>query len=275
MAKAELSFWSERQRLQFVERILFWRGWINRRDLIQNFGISPPQATNDLVRYVTMNAGGCNYNLRTKRYEAAETMEPILVVPDFLKDQQELGSAIWTDADFPFFCEAAVPQRSHSLKIAQALCRVAQSGQSIEVAYFSVSSGKEGWRRISPRTFGSDGLRVHVRAFCHQNMDFRDFVIGRIKEVRGAEPCGFADRMDADWHESTTLLIQPNPELREAKKVALEMDYGMVDGMLRLTVRRAFQIYTARRLGFVKDPKAVGYPLLNEMEELIWVGTTE
>ena len=52
---SDISLWSERQRLRFIERVLFWRGYINRRDLMAFFGISAPQATNDLVNYSTRN----------------------------------------------------------------------------------------------------------------------------------------------------------------------------------------------------------------------------
>jgi hypothetical protein len=44
------------------------------------------------------------------------------------------------------------------------------------------------------------------------------------------------------------------------------MDYGMQDGRLELTVRRAMRIYTLRRLGFVAEP--LQPPMLNELKQL-------
>jgi hypothetical protein len=63
-----IAAWSEQQRLLFVERLLFWRGTINRRDLCDYFGISLPQATNDLVAYSSLNPGACQYDVRRKCY---------------------------------------------------------------------------------------------------------------------------------------------------------------------------------------------------------------
>lgn len=262
--------WSERQRLEFVERLLFWKGAINRRDLVAAFGISAPQATNDLVTYSTLAAGNCSYNVRTKRYEATGQLRPILIQPDFLRDVRKLGSAVWPSLEVDFFREAIVPQRTHQIEIAQMLCRAAHAGQSIEVSYFSVQSGGETWRRISPRAFASDGLRVHVRAYCHRNDAFRDFVLGRMSAVRDVGTCPFTDRVDAAWQESVAMEIVPNPELKPLQRRGLELDYGMDDGRLVLKVPKAMRIYTARRLGFVEDPQK-GLPMVNELKQLVWV----
>ena len=41
------------------------------------------------------------------------------------------------------------------------------------------------WRRITPHAFGYDGFRWHVRAYCHLDNKFKDFLLPRILEVRG------------------------------------------------------------------------------------------
>jgi hypothetical protein len=38
-------------RLEFIEFRLFWEGVLNRADIIDYFGVSVPQASNDLSRY--------------------------------------------------------------------------------------------------------------------------------------------------------------------------------------------------------------------------------
>ena len=44
--------WGQAQRLEFIEFRLYWEGKLNRRDLIDFFGISTPQASLDLARYM-------------------------------------------------------------------------------------------------------------------------------------------------------------------------------------------------------------------------------
>lgn len=271
MATKDLNHWSERQRLCFIERLLFWRGYINRRDLIDFFGISAPQATNDLVNYTTRNPGGCQYNVRTKRYEASGDMEMVLLVPDFGRDVEAMESAIWLEEGVPFVLEPCRPPRVASIDILRQLSLAAHRRESVELRYWSANSGTAHWRRISPRAFGNDGLRWHVRAYCHRREDFRDFNVGRMKGLRENQPCTFLEKMDEDWVSSGTMVIRANPNLPENEKTGLEMDYGMRRGTLSFPVRRALLTYTARRLGFV-DPQAwQRLPVLNESKQLEWV----
>jgi len=51
------------------------------------------------------------------------------------------------------------------------------------------------------------------------------------------------------------------------------MDYGMEQGRLELSVRRAMSFYTLRRLGFIGEPLVP--PMLNELQQLEWVAVTQ
>lgn len=261
--------WSERQRLLFVEQLLFWRGTINRRDLCDHFGISLPQATKDLVAYTTLNAAACQYDVRRKCYVASARMQAVLHEPNFSEDMAVVGAAM---VDAPeageFVLGASRPQRVADVKLHRKLSLAACHHEAVEVVYWSVRSGESEKRLLSPRAFGFDGLRWHVRAFCHRDELFKDFVIGRFQSVGRVKPCAFADRVDTDWLESETLSFQPNPKLAKKRQTALAMDYGMEGGVLELTVRRAMRIYALRRLGFVAEP--LEPPMLNEMKQLRW-----
>lgn len=268
----DINLWGERQRLSFIERVLFWRGHINRSNLIDKFGISPPQATNDLVNYSTLNPAGCRYNVRAKRYEADLSIEPVLVEPDFGVDMQILESAGRPQVEIPFVTTPELPTRNYSREILKNLSWAAHHGESLEIHYFSANSGNNGWRRISPRAFVDDGLRWHVRAYCHQREHFADFNLSRMKEVRGREKCPFGEIIDEDWNTFVTMVIMVNPKLEDNQRKALEMDYGMKRKRLKLPVRKAHLLYTARRMGFIGDPTTGKFPMANEIGELHWVG---
>lgn len=262
----EVGAWCERQRLIFIERLLYWRGYINRRDLCNHFGISAPQATNDLVTYSTLCSGGCQYNVRRKRYEATEGFEPRLTVPDFGLDMKALGASGRPEGEEEFVVFPEMPVRAGSPGVFRKLSLAAHEGQSVEIHYWSVSSGTARWRTVSPRTFGYDGLRWHVRALCHDHEEFRDFTIGRIRGIRNLRECPFRDQVDKDWQTYILMKIRPNPKLSDNQRKALEMDYGMVRGVLQLSVRAAMLLYTRRRLGFIREDGVL--PILNEMEQL-------
>jgi len=259
--------WSERQRLLFIERLLFWRGTINRRDLCDHFGISLPQATKDLVSYTTLNSGACQYDVRRKCYVASKRMRPVLHTPNFGESMEMIGAAMVGQPELgEFVLGFSRPARAGDQSLHRKLSLAACERDCVEVAYWSVRSGDSEKRWISPRAFGFDGLRWHVRALCHRGDVFKDFVIGRFQSVARAKPCPQANRVDADWIECETLCFQPSKALSPSQRTALEMDYGMQDGRLELTVRRAMRIYTLRRLGFVAEP--LQPPMLNELKQL-------
>lgn len=43
--------WGVEKRLEFIEFRLFWEGGINRADIMEQFGVSVPQASKDLSLY--------------------------------------------------------------------------------------------------------------------------------------------------------------------------------------------------------------------------------
>lgn len=267
---ATIAGWSERQRLLFIERLLFWRGTINRRDLCDHFGISLPQATKDLVAYTTLNAAACRYDVRRKCYVASARMQAVLHEPNFSEDMEVVGAAMLGAPEAgEFVLGFSRPLRMADLKLHRKLSLAACHQECVEVAYWSIRSGEAEKRWLSPRAFGFDGLRWHVRALCHRDGLFKDFVIGRFQSAGKSKPCPHVEWVDTDWLEPETLVFRPSAGLSPHQRTALEMDYGMEDGRLMHTVRRAMRIYALRRLGFVGAP--LEPPMLNELKQLEWV----
>jgi hypothetical protein len=52
------------------------------------------------------------------------------------------------------------------------------------------------------------------------------------------------------------LEIGPHPDLSPNQKRVIELDYGMHEGRVSITVRRALLYYALRRLGLDTDPAA-------------------
>ena len=49
--------WGMERRLEFIEFRLFWKGHVNRSDLISTFKVSIAQAKTDLNRYLALASG--------------------------------------------------------------------------------------------------------------------------------------------------------------------------------------------------------------------------
>src|SRR4030042_6041184 len=74
--------WGVEQRLEFIDFKLYWEGEINRRDLRENYGISNPQASADLSKYIEMAPMNMDYDRSAKYYFATPNFKPILILPD-------------------------------------------------------------------------------------------------------------------------------------------------------------------------------------------------
>ena len=69
-----------RTRLRFLDEQAFWEGRVNRADLMDRFGVSVPQATNDLSRYQELAPENLAYDKRAKAYLTTQTFVPVFRV---------------------------------------------------------------------------------------------------------------------------------------------------------------------------------------------------
>ena len=65
-------------RLRFIDSMMDYYGWMNREHLTDFFGISVPQASNDLGDYQMDFPDNIVYNLSAKRYERSATYRRVL-----------------------------------------------------------------------------------------------------------------------------------------------------------------------------------------------------
>ncbi|MCF7734566.1 MAG: WYL domain-containing protein, partial [Akkermansiaceae bacterium] len=119
----------------------------------------------------------------------------------------------------------------------------------VRVRYASVNSGKEEWRWLRPHALGHNGARWHLRAWCETNADFRDFTLSRIAEVEWSREPAQQPGADKDWDEWVTLRVSPHRDLKEPQRKAVERDYAMRNGLLKVKVRKAMEGYLRDRLG--------------------------
>jgi hypothetical protein len=233
-------------RQRFLDGLLFWEGRVNRRDLIDTFRVSQPQAALDLKAYLAaLPPGQVTYDTRQRRYEASATFEPLfrpLGIDSWLERSRQAGLAV-----------EVLPTLDRPLDVGlmARLYRAMRDRKTVHIAYQTMRRATAEDRSITPTAFVSDGQRWHVRAYCHLREDFRDFVLSRIAMApHPAEAVSDAHELplDADWCSWVTLKLAPAAHLEENQKRAVCWDYG-IDGELSVTVRRALEFYAVRRWG--------------------------
>lgn len=261
MNKSELR-WGVERRLEFIEFRLYWEGHVNRGDLMEVFGVSVNQASTDLNRYLELAPGNMLYDKSERTYVRGDHFAPKFLQPDagrYLSQLHLLDQGIVERSDawlgsLPEFEASPTPARGVEAPILRSVLRAIENREAIEVRYQSMSQPEPAWRWIAPHALGFDGFRWHARAWCFKDAAFKDFVLSRILKDRAHKPSEIDPQTDRNWHNTVDLVIAPHPDLSDAQKAAVALDYGMKNGCATLSVRSAMLYYALRRLGLDTDP---------------------
>lgn len=250
--------WGVEKRLEFIEFRLFWEGGINRADIIEHFGVSVPQASKDLTLYEEKASGNLVYDKSAKRYRAAMNFKPVFMEPKSDTYLAQLQSAtnpkdgssdIWL-AMPPRFDGMPIPHRRVDVAVLRAILAAIRENRSIQIRYQSMNEKRPTpeWRRISPHALGNDGLRWHIRAYCHEDRKFKDFIFSRCLNARDPQDPGAEPDDDRLWHKCFAVSLAPNPVLSKSQREIIAQDYGMRNGRAEIAVRMALLYYFQKRL---------------------------
>ncbi len=243
--------YAQRQRLAFIDFCLLFQGHIARNELLTRFEVGLSAATRDFNLYKSMRADNLVYSTTEKRYFQTKSFKP-LFEHDSKKILLKLANRISDgfdgiqDIQFPVDSpgQINVPDVNVVARIIQAIL----NQKAVSIIYTSLSSGS-GAREVVPHAVIDNGLRWHVRAWDRKSKSFRDFVMTRISKVSIKDRAfDFDDLKDADeqWQRTMTLELVPHPKNVKHSQ-AIELDYGMTDGVLALDVRSAMAGYLLRR----------------------------
>lgn len=243
--------WGAEQRLEFIEFKLYWEGKLNRGDIRDFFGISNPQASADIGKYIEMAPLNIDYDKSAKYYFATPNFKPILITPDAEQYLLQFCSGCEINQRKNFIVTIDIlklPERRIDSEVLRQVIKAIKFGKALRIEYQSMSRPEPTLRWITPHAFGFDGLRWHVRSFCHNDIKFKDFVLARIISIVHEKNHKVDVTLDKEWHQFVCIKIGPHPDLTEGQKKIIERDYGMNYGMATIHVRAALVFYLIRRL---------------------------
>lgn len=264
MMEQEKVGWSVKRRMEFIEMRLIWEGRVNRRDLIEFFRISVPQASADIGRYQDLAPGNLTYDAGARTFVPAPDFTPRFhraSADRYLAQLRSLAAGIVDRSDVPVGAGPAydiVPTIGRHLETATVRLIVAciRNREAVSIEYQSFSHPEPTKRWVAPHAIAYDGQRWHIRSWCYEHADFRDFVIARIIETGDTRASAVMPADDADWNTTITLKLAPHPRLEGGRRKAVELDYGMAEGFAEVRVRKALLYYVTRQLGLDRDPDA-------------------
>jgi len=248
---------AQRERLAFLELRAYFTGELRRSDIEARFGIKPAASSRDLALYREIAPTNLEYDMAARCYRPAPSFAPVF---EFNSERvlawllQGFGDGLDLGLKPAAPCEGPGQLTRPDLKTLGAITRSMCARRAIRINYLSLSSGGKR-REIVPLALADNGLRWHVRAFDRDRSRFGDFVLTRISKVEEVEgEVNDTESLAADeqWARIVDLELAPHPGVKQPK--AIEADYGMQDGVLRIKSRAALAGYVLRRWSVDASP---------------------
>lgn len=248
--------WGQDRRLEFIEFRLLWDGKINRGEVAEYFNISIQQASLDFAKYMVLAEDNMEYDRREKVYRATAQFRPLFIAPDTQIYLNELsGLATGTISPSLSFvgvrppCDVVtLPVRRVRTEILLPILWAIRDSTEIDITYQSMRNPDLTRQWIAPHSLAFDGTRWHARAWCHRSSRFRDFVLTRFQQIHGRRASSVNPQDDAEWQAFVVIEIEPNPSLTISQRDSVVTDFGMQNGKLYKTIRRALVSYFVRHL---------------------------
>lgn len=244
--------------MEFIDYRLQWEGQLNRSDLMDLFGVSVPQASLDISRYTELAPDNIRYDRSARVYLAGERFVPAFNTGDpgrYLNDVLGLISGQASKDSsligwMPPVAVAPIPTRVIPVGTLICILRAIRNGRTVVADYQSMSRPTPSRRVLAPHAIAFDGFRWHVRAYCFERKDFRDFVFARMLAVELGHVSSIDAALDTQWSINVRMVLIPHPQLSDSRRRVVELDYGMVDGEAVVECRQALLFYTLKHLGF-------------------------
>ena len=238
--------WDLLLRYRFIETIALWEGRLTTRHLCDTFGIGRQQASKDINNYLReVGVGNLEYDKYLKGYKPTPEFSPQVtqgLADEYLhlvaRNNELMNMFESLSLNMSNVEVLKHPVRDVKPEVLRPIMQAARQQKRLDCDYVSLNNPDREGRIIVPHTLVYTGLRWHVRAWCEKNLEYRDFVLSRfrdIPEIMDDSIHGADD--DTEWNSRVTIVICPDPRLSPAQQDVVETDYGMQRGALRIPTR--------------------------------------
>ena len=248
---------TQRERLAFLELRAFFTGELRRGDIEARFGIKPASASRDLSLYREIAPSNLDYDQTSRCYRPSADFKP---VHEFHSERvlawllQGFGDGLDLGLKPATPCEGPGQLVKPDMAVLGAVTRSMCAKKALRVSYLSLASGAKK-REIVPVALADNGLRWHVRGYDRERQRFSDFVLTRIakaQEMDGEVAESELLPADEQWARMVDMELVPHPAIKQPN--AIEADYGLEDGVLKIKARAALAGYVLRRWSVDSSP---------------------
>ncbi|MBW8191432.1 WYL domain-containing protein [Neiella marina] len=243
--------YAQKQRLAYIDFKLLFAGYVTRSEIVKRFELGLAAASRDLSLYKELAPNNMAYDNAVKKYFITNLFKPLFkhdARKSLMKIAHQISDGFDAVGDVEFPVTAPTQLNVPDIFVVARLSQAVINKRPVKVTYTSLSSGTSE-RELVPHTIVDNGLRWHVRAYDRKSQSFRDFVLTRIGEVT-VLPTEVdeveSQSYDTHWRAPITLELVPHPSNIQHPE-AIEMDYGMEEGVLWISTKAALAGYVLRR----------------------------
>ncbi|HHF3144172.1 TPA: helix-turn-helix transcriptional regulator [Vibrio diabolicus] len=237
------------ERLEYIEFMLRFRGWVSRVDLKNRFGISDAAATRDIRLYrdhsQDENGNDLNMSLNntTKKYQIKEeSFNPLfeLTIQQALSKirKSKFNEALSLSGNDGVL----TPMRlgTPEIDILSTITRAISNGNTLAIEYWAVKNGNSN-KHLIPHSIFDNGIHWYMRAYDREKNEFRSYALTRIESAKidnNFSPEVNRKLEDHQWSRIVNLELIPHPNRKNVREPrAIEHDFKMEDGCLKISCR--------------------------------------
>jgi len=235
--------WGVKKRLQFIEFQLLFKREINSRTIVSEFGISRQQASGDIKLYKDLYPENLlPYSASDKSYRPSTVFSP-----HFVKENLTPSSNNNYDESPDNKSIETIPtlKRIQIRGLLPKIMLAIESQSDIQAVYKSANSPFGLKRRLKPFGIAYVGNRAHLRAYCYEQCDYRNFVLSRfstLPELIEQKNREFKLPTDTMWNEEISVVLEANPNLCKDGRALIIQEYNLKKAAL-FSIRKSLIHY--------------------------------
>jgi hypothetical protein len=241
-------------RLRLLKLLLTWEGRLSNARLRELFDLSSIRAS-QWIREIRDQAPEwvrLNSIERTFDATAAFYMEESGVIEGDLEHYLSIvGLPNAMNANGNCVVAAFPDITTPNPRIFSVLSMGARIGRMVEITYRSMSEPQPHKRSISPHSIVHAGRRWHVRAYCSEKEQFRDYALGRVVDAKLLDkPSEKLMNDDEAWMAEVRVRLTAHPDLSPEQESVIRFEYFKNTAARVVVCRGALVNY------FVQDVRA-------------------
>lgn len=241
-------------RIDALHTVLLWEGEVDNQRIRELFGVGPVWASRLLAELAKRL--GKDANRATAYAPLRLTARAIGQRRKHSPDEYltivgaHTGSVSGTD----LFEDARKDLSSISAEVFSAVVKAMREQVGLSICYRSMSQPEGAVRLVFPHALVRAPRRWHMRAWCEERQEFRDFNLGRIASATRDQLESTHRRADdQEWTELVKFSVIAHPALSLAQQAMIAAEYYPNASARQLTIRRCLLGYTLQDLRLATD----------------------